>query len=1272
MARNKETRTVDVILNGNQPAKTLKELNQDIRTLTSSMRQLEINSPEWDVQARRLNELRASFRQANSDISATGKSMDFFKNQLKATAVGVIGGNLITSAMQSITGYFSGAVDGMAKMSDELADIRKVTMLSAEAVDEINSALSKMDTRTSRSELRELAWQAGKLGNQSKEDVLAFVSAADKIKVALGKDLGSDAITQIGKLTDIFKLKEEYGLEQGMLKIASAVNAIGMASTANEKYLVEFTKRMSGIAGIAKISAPEVIGLAGTLDSLGQTAEVSSTAMSKLMAKMGGDVAKFARMAGMKVEDFRKVMDKSGLEALLLVIEQMGKSAGGLETLAEQLGDIGLDGGRVVGVLGTLSKNMDEVRRQTAIATTEFEKGTSVVDEFNIKNETAAAKIEKLGKKINSLKESKAVRSAIQSLIDGLDSLVNFLRDSSQYWQQFKMILAGLTIATLAYNAVLIKNIAVKRISLALDKAQGILVNIITAGLRAMIFVEEMLTSAIARKAAAQKLWNATLAINPYTAAAAAIAGLTLAIVNYSKSVKKAREETEKLTNDNIKALQDWANKRQGEFVKMAGDANNDEDFMAVVKKAEEARAFNFKRVEFWDQKISDLEAKRAKLSEKTFSDTDAGRKRELQNLQEIKEIDKQIKIEKDRKTKLEGIYQTSVNTITKLEELRTQKLEEETNARKELTEEELKRLKDLQAEYEKLMQELMKASRRAMVQTIEDEFQRELAQIQLNNQEKLEEINAQIAKELSLARELGKGKTEIAKIYALKESLEAGQAAEKGRAISAATLKFEKDLTETEYQEELKQLAQRQAGKRLLLDQELRDGILTRSEYNDKVAELEVNGKMVLIDILKDYAKDATDAELQLSSMLISIMEDRVQRMQALNMAEAEQRMMFANLRVNEASQRGTGMRDALREQFDAANELLLLQLANELELTELTEEQKLEIKKRYAAEFAQLQAEYDQAEMSRKIQIAQTTLDVLSSFANELFGLRLSNIRQETAELEQKQQQDLKRLDDQRSREELTEGEYNKRKELMEEQFNKKKLQLKQKEARAEKAAALFSIAMDTARNIVQVFPNLALMAAAGLLGAVQTGIVASRKVPQFKKGTKFRDRILDGPSHSSSYGGIDMIDPRTGRLVGKAEGGEALLSRNTVANNPEIVSALLNSSMNRNGAPVPQLNYGAMTEKVRENSFARGALMYGDLMGARTGRNPSMGEAVDIPPRPAPPKPKEEVKVMERLADVLERIERDGVEGYWDFERHKRSMEKAERAFARGNVG
>ena len=67
--------------------------------------------------------------------------------------------------------------------------------------------------------------------------------------------------------------------------------------------------------------------------------------------------------------------------------------------MVKTLENLGIEGSEGAQVLGALTKNTKLLREQQDIANDSFDEGTSVIDEFNIKNNNTAAIIEKLGKK---------------------------------------------------------------------------------------------------------------------------------------------------------------------------------------------------------------------------------------------------------------------------------------------------------------------------------------------------------------------------------------------------------------------------------------------------------------------------------------------------------------------------------------------------------------------------------------------------------------------------------------------------------------------------------------------------------------------------------------------------------------------------------------------------------------------------------------------------------------------------------------------------------
>lgn len=73
-----------------------------------------------------------------------------------------------------------------------------------------------------------------------------------------------------------------------------------------------------------------------------------------------------------------------------------------------------------------------------------------------------------------------------------------------------------------------------------------------------------------------------------------------------------------------------------------------------------------------------------------------------------------------------------------------------------------------------------------------------------------------------------------------------------------------------------------------------------------------------------------------------------------------------------------------------------------------------------------------------------------------------------------------------------------------LLEEE-QKKNLKVRQKQAVADKIAAAFSIAINTAKAIVEVLPDIPLSIAIGAIGAAEEIAVLTKPIPQFEKGTE-----------------------------------------------------------------------------------------------------------------------------------------------------------------------
>lgn len=389
----KDTRGYEKVLsnlNGSSIAeleRAYRALRREVRNTSPALEEFAAKQKQMKVLQDRIQALNGQARQTESIFTRVS---DRFNRYFGVVSAGIA----------SVTGLslaFRSAAEAAAEMDDVYSDVMKSTGLTRDEVAELNEEFRKMDTRTSREGLNRLAYEAGKLGLSAKEDVLAFVRAADQINVALGEDLGEGAITNIGKIADVFGLTDMMGIEKSLISIGSAINALGQDSTASEAYLVEFTQRLAGVGAQARMSVQDLLGYASGLDQSAMNVEMAATAFQTFIMNMFSDTATFAGYANMEVSEFASLLNNDVNAAVMRVLTSLNE-AGGFQQLVPMFKDMGADGARAVSVLASMASNIDAVREAQVLSNDEFEKATSLANEFDTKNNNRMAQLEKARK----------------------------------------------------------------------------------------------------------------------------------------------------------------------------------------------------------------------------------------------------------------------------------------------------------------------------------------------------------------------------------------------------------------------------------------------------------------------------------------------------------------------------------------------------------------------------------------------------------------------------------------------------------------------------------------------------------------------------------------------------------------------------------------------------------------------------------------------------------------------------------------------------------
>lgn len=567
----KETKRQMQLVNNtmaNLKTSSIRDLKYSIKALNQQMHGMERGTEQFkqmELKAKQLKaELQAVRAEGVAQESWIKRSADWF-NRMQGLALGAV------AVISGITFTVKKCVEEYAKMDDEMTNVRKYTGQAAEEVERMNEDFKKMDTRTPRQKLNQLAEDAGRLGITSTAAVEEFVDGADKINVALGDDLGDKAVSQIGKLAQMFGEDKTKGLRGAMLATGSAVNELAQNSSASAGYLVDFTARVAGVGKQAGFTQAQIMGLASVLDQNMQQDETAATAVQNLLAKMFQDSSKFAKIAGLNVKDFAKALKEDANGALLQFLAAM-RAKGGFADLAPMFEEMKMDGSRATGVLTVLADKLDDIKTAQNLANEAYSEGTSVLNEFETQNESVQAQLDKASKKFLDLsielgqKLYPAARYCISAAslgVRALSTLVDFVKD---YWR----ILIVLTAAIVTYTAVSKAKLIAEKAQMAWlnimilrEKAHLVLVGLKTSALKTMEIVQMALTREIKLTTAAQMLWNKVLLANPITAVIAVVAGLTAAIVTLSKETSTAeqaqRDYNDAVTDANKQAAEEEA-----------------------------------------------------------------------------------------------------------------------------------------------------------------------------------------------------------------------------------------------------------------------------------------------------------------------------------------------------------------------------------------------------------------------------------------------------------------------------------------------------------------------------------------------------------------------------------------------------------------------------------------------------------------------------------------------------------------------------------------
>ena len=441
----------------------------------------------------------------------TEKAADGLDNMASAlAAAGIIAG------LKALGAALSECVDASVEFESAITGIYKTVDGTPQQLAALSDGVRRMSLEipVAANEIAGLAENAGQLGIAT-ENVLDFSRVMADLGVAtnLSGEQAAQAFARFANIT---------GMAQSDFdRLGSSIVALGNNLATTEADISNMAMGLAAAGTQAGFSQADILGLAGALSSVGLEAQAGGSSFSKAINMMtvavetgSADLEDFARIAGMSAEEFATAYKNDAAGAVISFTEGLGDMERHGASAVVLLQELGLTELRLRDSLTRAAGAGDLFRDSVELSNQAWAENIALTREAELRYGTTESKIQMFENATTSLKV--AIGDALTPALGGMAELgaeaFGWMGDVAR---EHPGVVAGVTGVAAA-------------------------VAVLAAGVGALI---------VAKKAAeAMQLLNISLAANPVLLAAAAVAGLVVAIAAIAAQSETAAQQTSEFT----------------------------------------------------------------------------------------------------------------------------------------------------------------------------------------------------------------------------------------------------------------------------------------------------------------------------------------------------------------------------------------------------------------------------------------------------------------------------------------------------------------------------------------------------------------------------------------------------------------------------------------------------------------------------------------------------------------------------------------------------
>ena len=405
--------------------KVLDQMKKSFDTLEPGTAKFDKAAAEIERENAKLAVMEGQLRNVQQALIAVGKENSFANRINKfgdglvksgdkiktfGDSVSSLGGKLTTGLTLPLVASVGMVTKAAVDYESAFAGVKKtVDETATESYKNLSDGIRQMakELPASAVEIANVAEVAGQLGIKA-EDILTF----SRTMIDMGESTNlsaEEAATAIAKIANILGLtSDEYG------RFGASVVDLGNNFATTERDIVEMTNRLAAGGKLAGLTAPDILGLATAMSSVGIEAEAGGTAMTQTLTAIGNavsltgkgaadDLNLIAKTAGMTSEEFQQAWKEKPVVALQSFIKGLKDAQEKGVNMNAILAQLGMTGIRQSNMLKSLALASDKMGDAVDRSNKAWKENTALTNEANKRYETTESQLKMFKNQVTDL-----------------------------------------------------------------------------------------------------------------------------------------------------------------------------------------------------------------------------------------------------------------------------------------------------------------------------------------------------------------------------------------------------------------------------------------------------------------------------------------------------------------------------------------------------------------------------------------------------------------------------------------------------------------------------------------------------------------------------------------------------------------------------------------------------------------------------------------------------------------------------------------------------